>query len=254
MNNYRCTQCGFLNWATADQCKRCRLPISANNQPQFSPQPPMQNTIVAATPQTAVQAQYVQPQNYQTPNYQNRQNYQNSNYQTSPQYQQHQQRAFSGYNNSQQVNYNTGTSNTIFVDNEEIEKAKKQVKAGWIAGIVWASLLALVTVFLAFMPMFIGTRQNPALKGLNDESVAMVSRIVSGVMMILTIIIGILSYGIRQNSLACAAILTILSGLSVFSSLFEKDLGGTVFGILFFVLFCVSVNGINTLKKYGQIE
>lgn len=249
MNTYRCLQCGFLNWETSDQCKRCRLPNSANNQPQFSPQPMMPNTMISATPQTAVQTQYVQPQNYQTPSYQTPQ------YQTPPQYQQHQQQgAYSGYNNSQQVNYNPGTSNRIFVDDEEIEKARKQVNAGWIAGIVWASLLALVTVFFAFMPMFIGTRQNPAFKGLNDESVAMVSRIMSGVMMILTIIIGILSYGIRQNSLACAAILTILSGLSVFSSIFEKDLGGTVFGILFFVLFCVSVNGINTLKKYGQVD
>jgi hypothetical protein len=142
MNNYRCTQCGFLNWATADQCKRCRLPISANNQPQFSPQPPMQNIQVAATRQTTVQTQYVQPQNYQTPQYQNRQNYQNPNYQTPnyqtpPQFYGQSQQTYSPYNNAPPSNYKAGTINE-FESHLEIESARRQVKTGWIAGTVWA--------------------------------------------------------------------------------------------------------------------
>jgi hypothetical protein len=242
MNNYNCNQCGFLNRTTADQCSRCGLPNSANNQPQFSTPPMMPNTLVSATPQTAVQTQYVQPQNYQTPQYQ-----------TPPQFHGQRQQPYSAYNNAPPIEYTARRRSKYNGNDLEIEKAIKQVKTGWIAGLVWALLLAIATVFFAFMPMMVGTRNNPELKGLDNEAVAMVSRIMSGVLMIITFTIGILSFGIRQNSLACAVILTILSGLGIFSSLAEKNLASTLFGVLFFVLFCVSVNGINTLKKHGQV-
>jgi hypothetical protein len=103
------------------------------------------------------------------------------------------------------------------------------------------------------MPMLVGTRDNPELKGLDNESVAMVSRIASGFMLLVTFLIGGLSYGIKQNSLACAVILTVISGLGIFGSLADKDFAAIVFGILFFVIFCYSIKGINTLKRHGQV-
>jgi len=33
MNSMKCPQCGLVNWATADACKRCRLPFNGAEAP-----------------------------------------------------------------------------------------------------------------------------------------------------------------------------------------------------------------------------
>jgi hypothetical protein len=66
----------------------------------------------------------------------------------------------------------------------------------------------------------------------------------------MTIVIGGLNFGIRKKSMACAAILTVLSGLGVLSSLLQIKLGGILFSFLMFGLIIAAAGSINTLKKY----
>jgi uncharacterized RDD family membrane protein YckC len=53
MNNYKCPQCGLVNWIKVEFCKRCNLP---NQYAQFSPSQPMaQNTAFAQTSSMSAQ-------------------------------------------------------------------------------------------------------------------------------------------------------------------------------------------------------
>jgi hypothetical protein len=251
MNNYRCIQCGFLNWATADQCKRCRLPNTANNQSQqFSPQPPMQNTMVAATPHTAVQTQYVQPQNYQTPIYQNQQNYQNQQYQTPPQFHGQIQQTYSPYNNAPPINYYAESENTYFRNNAQVERAKKKVKVGQVAGGIWTVLLGIGTgaFFILSLAFSSQTSANPV------QQVETVSKVLVGYLLVMTLLVGGLTVGIRKNSIVCAFFLTIISLGGLINSIATHKIGSILFGLLMTVIFALTISGISTLKKHGQVD
>ncbi len=239
MNTYRCLQCGFLNWETSDQCKRCRLPNSANNQPQFSPQPMMPNTMISATPQTAVQTQYVQPQNYQTPNYQ-----------TPPQFHGQRQQTYSPYNNAPPINYYAESENTYFRNNAQVERAKKKVKVGQVAGGIWTVLLGIGTgaFFILSLAFSSQTSANPV------QQVETVSKVLVGYLLVMTLLVGGLTVGIRKNSIVCAFILTILSLGGLINSIANYKIGSILFGLLMTVIFALTISGISTLKKHGQID
>jgi hypothetical protein len=247
MNSYRCPQCGLLNWVTADQCKRCRLPNQANAVPQqFVSQPVMQNTMVAATAQTAVQMQFAP-----TPNYQNPQN----NHQTAPPppFQQQSAGAYGANNTSQYVN-NYYPQNNHQTNSDEIIKAEKHIKNGWIGGVVWASLLGFVTVVFMFLSAALPDLPKSAPNSADALKAAeMFSKAMIGAFAVMTVVIGGLSYGIKQKSMACAIIMVVFSALSMVSSLADKSIGGALFATGMLALFAQATGGIITLKKNGQI-
>ena len=83
MNNYKCPQCGLVNWIKVEFCKRCHLP---NQYTQFSPSmTAAQNTAYA---------------------------------QTSPMPAQTNQTSFTPYNTLPQSNANTAQQNPYFAGNE----------------------------------------------------------------------------------------------------------------------------------------
>ncbi len=237
MNSYRCPQCDLINWTTTDCCKRCRLPNPANSaSQQFTPQQPfMQNTAVAATPQTAVQMSFVDAPNYQTPN----------NYQTPPQFQQERAGSYSANNAPHYSNQYQPQSNYA-VNSDEIEKAEKHVRSGWIGGVIWASLLAFATIVFMLLP----TAMKSSLPNDPTQNVALVSKVMVFILGAMTVVIGGLSYGVKRKSMVCAVLLAVLSLLGVINSLSEKKIGAVLFGFLMFGIFAMAASGINTLKKY----
>jgi hypothetical protein len=238
MNNYRCPQCGLLNWATADQCKRCRLPNTQNVPQQFEQQPAMPNTVIAATQHTAVQMPFASPPNYQTP----------------PQFQYERAGSYSP-NNAPHYSGNYQSPNTYNENHAEIEKAEKAVKSGYVAGIVWTVLLAIGTLAIGALSMALPdlakSAPNPAEAA---KTAAMVSKVMVGILLFLTVLVGGLTYGVRKKSMACAIILAVLSLLGLLNALSEQKLGAIMFGLAMFAFFAVAANGINTLKKHGQID
>jgi hypothetical protein len=242
MNNYRCPQCDLLNWVTADCCKRCRLPNSATSNPQqFIPQPLMQNISVTAAPQTAVQMPFAQTTNYQTPNYQ-----------TPPQFQQQRAGSYST-NNTPRYSNQYQPQNNFAVNSDEIAKAEKNVRNGFVGGIVWASLLAFVTVIFMFIsaaaPDLSKAGSNPAESAKLAE---IFSKTMIGIFAFMTLVIGGLSFGVRKKSMACAVILIVFTVLSIISSLSDKSIGGTLFAAGMLALFAQAASGISILKKYDS--
>jgi hypothetical protein len=238
MNSYKCPQCGLLNWATADQCKRCRLPNAPNVPQQFQPQPVMPNTVIAATPHTAVQMPFASAPNYQTP----------------PQFQYERAGSYSP-NNAPHYSNNYQPQTTYDVDDEEIAKAEKQVKAGAVAGGIWTVLLGLGTFAILFLyvrfPDLQKVSPNPADAAKFNE---MFSTVIIGIMGFMTLLIGGLTEGIRKKNMACTVILAVIAILGIIESLPEKNIGSIVFGSVMFVFFARAAVGISTLKKYGLID
>jgi hypothetical protein len=241
MNSYRCPQCDLINWSTTDCCKRCRLPNPANSYPQqFTPQQPlMQNTAVAAAPHTAVQMQFAEMPAYQTPNYQT------PNYQTPPQFQQERAGSYSA-NNAPHYSGQYQPQNNYAVNSDEVIKAEKNVRNGFIGGIVWASLLAFATIVFMILP----SAMKSSLPNDPAQNVALVSKVMVFILGAMTVVIGGLSYGVKRKSMVCAILLAVLSLLGVINSLSEKKTGAILFGFLMFGIFAMAASGINTLKKY----
>jgi hypothetical protein len=238
MNSYKCPQCDLINWTTTDCCKRCRLPNPVNSQPQqFTPQPPfMQNTSVAAAPQTAVQMQFAAAPNYQTPNYQ-----------TPPQFQQERAGSYST-NNAPHYSGQYQPQNNYAVNSNEIEKAEKYVRSGWIGGIIWASLLAFATIVFMILP----SAMKSSLPNDPTQNVALVSKVMVFILGAMTVVIGGLSYGVKRKSMVCSILLAVLSLLGVINSISEKKTGAILFGFLMFGIFATAASGISTLKKYDS--
>jgi hypothetical protein len=239
MNNYRCPQCGLLNWATTDQCKRCRLPNPATGQTQFSPSPAMPNTMIAATSPTVAQMPFAP-----SPNYQNPQNYQTA----PPPFQSQRAGSYAAHNTSQYVN-NYEPQNNYQTNSDEIKKAEKYAKSGWIGGVVWASLLGFATVVFMMLP----AAMKSSLPNDPTQDFALVSKVMVFILGGMTILIGGLSYGVKRKSMACAVILAVIALLGVINSVSEKLPGAVIFGLLMFSLFAMAASGINTLKKHHQI-
>lgn len=239
MNSYRCPQCGLLNWATTDQCKRCRLPNPANTEPQqFAQSPIMQNTMAAATPHTSVQMPFAETPNFQTPNHQ-----------MPPQFQQQRTGSYSNANIPHYSN-NYQAQNSGNVNSEEIEKAEKNIRNGWVAGIVWASLLALATVAFMFLSTVISG--NPGNSPANQnvaKTVEIISKTMVGVLAVMTLLIGGLSFGVRKKSMVSTVILIVITSLALLNSIIQVKLGPVIFAIVLLTCFGKAASGINTLKK-----
>lgn len=54
MSSIRCPHCGLVNWATAEACKRCKLPLSATPPSATSPAPSAEEAAPPTPPQSVV--------------------------------------------------------------------------------------------------------------------------------------------------------------------------------------------------------
>ncbi len=130
---------------------------------------------------------------------------------------------------------------------DEFETAKKQIKGAWKAGIVWFSLLGLITGGVVLFGAAIGKPEG----AVDLSGLVLILGVVFAVM---TGLIALLTFGVYKKSQACAVILTILMSLGVLNNLLSMEslgrgIAAIAFGILFVYYFANGIRGISTYKR-----
>lgn len=249
MKSYKCEYCNLTNWTEAVVCKRCQMPNpflpehEGLNDLNEMPEPEQQ---FASETQSAERANYQnQPQ-------------QNTLYQPvdpnlPPPPNIYGQRAGTTLNNA---NPNFPLANQNYVSPEEEmlwTKSLKQIKSAGRAGLVWSILLVIGSAVMLFaMAMISSAPKTPELNTPQIEALPVMAAIIVG----LTVVISLLSYGIYKRKMFCAVLITILVGVGLLNNLASigdgaQGIGSLIFSILFIYYFA---NGIQGISNYNKLK
>jgi hypothetical protein len=246
MKNYKCSQCGLVNWINQPNCKRCHLinpyALPSQSVTEFG----VQTSDEVQNPTSVVA--FNRPTGFPTPNQPVPQ--QHSGYETGSNFNSPPPPNFFGQEYGQAIGFaQRPTPNRIPAQiYAEFETAKKHINNARKAGVTWCILAGLLWIVLfLLMAFFIGSK---------SPELSVLALIPLVVVLVIIGIIGGLTLGVSRKSRVCAVILAGFTGLSLLGNVLNLISGGppqiiasVLFALLFTYYFGYGVYGTFTYHK-----
>lgn len=226
MNNYKCIQCGLVNWTSQEFCKRCQLPNPYLNQPmqtvEFSQNATQANFSAQPMPPVRAMPDYSVPP---PPNVFGT----SAGTATTEAFSQFPQTAFA---NRPPIR---ATYEPVYSpeDLENLRTAEKQIRNAWICGVVICALSLLFAIIFS------------AVSSSKAELPATPFEILISV-----VLFGGLTIGVYFKSRACAILLCVLFIVDkIITWAYTGKMSGAMLAFVFIYYFAYGIQGTFTYRR-----